>query len=95
MYVDVPVTYEKEPEGYVGRARARAAWCHMIADSEEELVTMARKVGLRDEWIQRDAHGVHYDLVPSKRTRAIQFGAIACDRQEFVTALRRIGAARG
>lgn len=89
VYVDAPVEYAKEVEGYVGFPRKRARWCHMIADTEPELHEMARRLGLRLEWAQRDRHGVHYDLVPSKRTLAISLGAIAADRRTFVEALRR------
>lgn len=52
-------------------------WCHMIADSREELDAMAVKIGLKVEWRQDSGTwGEHYDLIPRKRERAILFGAI-------------------
>lgn len=91
VYVDTPIEYPAEPKGYIGRARKHARWCHMIADTPAELVTMAIRVGLRTEWIQTGHHGVaHYDLVPSKRALAIRGGAIALDRRAFVRRLREL-----
>ena len=52
--------------------------CHLIADTLEELHEMARKLRMRPQWFQASPpHRVpHYDLVESKRTKAIQLGAI-------------------
>lgn len=78
VYVDEPVEYAKEVSGYVGRARAKPRWCHMIADTLDELHEMADRLGLRREWFQPDRRGFggdHYDLVPSKREQAVRLGA--------------------
>lgn len=59
--------------------------CHMVADSREELETMARKLGLKKEWIQESKREtgigslVHYDVSKSKRGTAIKLGAIPLD----------------
>jgi hypothetical protein len=75
---------------YVGRKRARARWCHMIADSEAELVAFAKRLGLRAEWLQ---HGgtpkVHFDIVPTKRDLAIRMGALSVDDRAFLEIRRR------
>ena len=86
MYVDSLVEYAAEPVGYVGRQRTRPRWCHMIADTVDELHEMADRVGLQRAWFQGD----HYDMVPTKRTLAIRFGAVALKRRPFVAVLRRI-----
>lgn len=51
----------------------------MWADTEEELHEMADKIGLKREWFQPyPEHSIpHYDLVPSRRLRAIKLGAVA------------------
>ena len=90
VYVDNTICYSQEPAGYVGRPRRDARWAHMIADTEAELHTMAAQIGLRREWFQGD----HYDVTPTKRERAIQFGAILLDRRDFVYTLRRFRASR-
>jgi hypothetical protein len=53
--------------------------CHMMADTEEELHAMARRLNLKRAWFQPGppAHSVaHYDLTVRKRARAVEFGAI-------------------
>lgn len=48
---------------------------HMIADTDEELQAMARKLKLRPEW----QHNDHYDLAASKRHEALKLGAVNVD----------------
>lgn len=90
VYVDEPVEYAEEPKGYVGRTRARARWCHMIADTSDELHAIAQRIGLRREWFQADRWVGHYDLVPTKRALAVRYGAVALGRREFVEQLRKL-----
>lgn len=70
----------------------RMVMCHMIADSPEELHAMADRIGVARKWFQRPpkASFWHYDIAKSKRALAVAAGAIACDRNTFVAALRRI-----
>lgn len=49
----------------------RMIMCHMIADNENELHTMAAKIGVARKWYQGD----HYDIALSKRVLAVQYGA--------------------
>ncbi len=58
--------------------------CHMIADTLEELNEMVLKIGMKLSWLQQSKGGLyHYDLVKSRRIRAIQNGAIEITRREF------------
>jgi hypothetical protein len=66
-------------------ARNRHEWCHLIADTDEELHTFAAKIGMLRCWFQGD----HYDLTPSRRAKAVAAGAVEVDRHEFVEVLRR------
>lgn len=54
-------------------------WCHLFADTDEELHAFARQIGLRREWFQEPpkASWRHYDLTASKRAVAISQGAVA------------------
>jgi FMN phosphatase YigB (HAD superfamily) len=47
-------------------------WCHMFADSLDELHAMAKTIGRNRCWFHR---GDHYDLTPSFRAKAIAAGA--------------------
>lgn len=56
--------------------------CHMMADTDEELHKMARKIGLKIIWHQScPPHSIsHYDLTRNKRYLAIMNGAKEVDR---------------
>lgn len=62
-------------------------WCHMIADTEEELHAMAERIGMRREWYQGD----HYDLRPDGRASALSLGAVEMPTREMA---RRVCAVR-
>ena len=50
--------------------------CHMIADSTEELLAMADKIGVQRKWIQKaGTYDEHFDICQSKKAKAIQLGA--------------------
>ena len=61
---------------------------HLIADTEEELHTFAKKIGLRREWFQTSSMP-HYDLTYSKAHKAILKGAMELTREEFINKLRK------
>jgi hypothetical protein len=49
--------------------------------AKDELHKLARRIGLRKEWAHRRRDGsVHYDLVPTKRQKAIELGAVEVKR---------------
>lgn len=51
--------------------------CHMIADTTEELLQMADKIGVQRRWLQAaGTYKEHFDICLSKRTLAIQHGAV-------------------
>jgi len=70
----------------------RMIMCHMIADTPDELHAMAAKIGVDRRWFQEPpkASFWHYDIAKSKRGMAMAFGAIECERNSFVMAIRRI-----
>ena len=55
-------------------------WCHLFADSKEELLEFGKKIGLKAEWFQ----GNHFDLTPKKRELAIQNGAVEMSVKEWM-----------
>lgn len=59
----------------------RMMMCHMVADTREELLEMADKIGVARKWIQDSRGGVvHFDICKSKRELAVKNGAIEADR---------------
>ena len=54
----------------------RMIMCHMVADTTEELLEMADRIGVARKWIQ-DAgeEHEHFDISMSKRALAVQYGA--------------------
>jgi hypothetical protein len=63
----------------------RMKMCHMYADTHEELVAMADKIGVARKWIQYPGHPVreHFDICLSKRARALAHGAIATEWRHY------------
>jgi hypothetical protein len=64
---------------YVDDMRARFGrmiMCHMMADTTEELLAMASKIGVARRWIQKAGTAKeHFDICLAKRALAVQFGA--------------------
>ena len=57
---------------------------HMIADTHDELESMARALRLSRSWIQKPGtYAEHYDLNEYKRSMAVRFGAIEVTKREI------------
>lgn len=70
----------------VGPRCFRAGCCHMTADTLDELLAFADRIGLRRAWLQ-DGDKVdrfHFDLTVGRRAAAIAAGAIEVDPYEFL-----------
>lgn len=63
-------------------------WCHLVADSLEELHDFARCLGLKRRWFQHQASYPHYDVTVAVREKALAMGAIDGDRLAIVTCAR-------
>lgn len=68
----------------------RMIMCHMIADSLQELHSMACAIGVRHKWFQEHSSTPHYDICRAKKRLALALGAIEVDRLEFVRIIRRL-----
>jgi NRPS condensation-like uncharacterized protein len=79
---------------YVDDMRAplgRMVMCHMIADSTDELLAMADRIGVQRRWLQHaGTPKEHFDIALSKRALAVAAGAIEVTRQEVGERLRRL-----
>lgn len=66
-------------------AYGRMKMSHMIADTTDELLEMAAKIGVPAKWIQhRGERREHFDVCQSKRAAAIAQGAQVVDNRGFV-----------
>jgi len=67
VYVDNVNIRADVPNG--GRM-VRAVWCHMTADTREELDAMADRIGMRRSWIQHPGTWKeHYDVTGPRRAQ--------------------------
>ena len=75
------------PTGYSRIWRHNEA-CHLVGDTETELVTFALGIGLKAEWLQR-GHCTHFDLTRNKRQQAVAAGAVEVNNFELVAWMRK------
>ncbi len=71
---------------YVDDMRARfgrMVMCHMFADTSDELLAMADRIGVSRRWLQHaGTHREHFDIALSKRALAVKAGAREITRSE-------------
>lgn len=72
----------------------RMVMCHMLADTDDELLTMADRIGVARRWHQKNGtpHS-HYDICKAKRALAVEFGAVQIGRRELAEIIQRKRAA--
>ena len=64
-------------------------WCHLAADTLDELHSFATRLGLRKSWFQSKGYP-HYDVTVSVRERALRMGAIDADRETIVGCCKQL-----
>jgi hypothetical protein len=71
-------------------------WCHLMADTVEELHGFAFKLGLQLSSYQGPPKTTapHYDITGFERDRAIRLGAVAVGRREIVDLFRKVRVSR-
>jgi hypothetical protein len=81
VYVD---NMYANPIGQFGRMKMS----HMAADTHDELIDMAKKIGVNVKWIQHEGEGgEHFDIAMGKRDLAIKHGAIPVGMYELCPAM--------
>ncbi len=71
--------YVDEPNKRYGRM----LMCHLFSADTEELHLMADRIGIKRKWFQ-DTKYPHYDICKSKRSAAIDLGAVPVDNRRMV-----------
>ncbi|GAB2733016.1 DUF4031 domain-containing protein [Nocardioides pakistanensis] len=57
--------------------RLDATWSHLMADTTEELLAFARRLGMNPRWIQKAGTSLeHFDVTEPKRQQALRLGAV-------------------
>jgi uncharacterized protein DUF4031 len=71
----------------------RGGCCHMTADTVDELVRFAWRIGLREKWLQdgERAARFHFDVTPERRAHAVRLGAVEVSSRELVAVMKRRG----
>ena len=70
----------------------RMVMCHMWADTLEELLAMADRIGVARRWLQQPpgASWVHFDVSLGMKATAIAAGAVLTDRYGPVEHVARL-----
>lgn len=85
VYID-QLTYH-EPKGKQAK-RYGTQWCHLFADTLEELHAFAGGLQQRRSYFQEHSNLPHYDLTPNKRQQAVRAGAIEVQTKAYLRKLR-------
>ena len=73
-----------------GASFGRMVMCHMMADSRKELLAMVDRIGVQRKWIQKaGTYWEHFDICMSKRTKAVEAGAIELSPVDLVRRMLR------
>ncbi|WP_084530736.1 DUF4031 domain-containing protein [Burkholderia sp. WSM2232] len=78
---------------YVDNARVTwrgRQWCHLVADSLDELHRFADSLGLKRGWFEAQASLPHYDVTVEVRDVALSRGAMQVDRRTLVLRGRQL-----
>lgn len=75
---------------YMRAAFGRMMMCHMIADTEDELLAMADRIGVARRWHQHaGTYRSHFDIALSKRALAVAAGAKEVTTMDIGRMLRK------
>jgi len=67
-------------------------WCHLLADSLDELHQFAQSIGLKKEWFQGHTKYPHYDMNENRRKIAVKKGAIEIDKRTTIEKAKKLKA---
>lgn len=78
-----------DPAAWVWRGKR---WCHLTADSMDELHAFAEQIGLKRQWFQAPPKTKypHYDMIEWRRTVAIRQGAQQISSRELLTKAKEL-----
>jgi len=65
-------------------------WCHLMADTLEELHQFTQLLGIDPRLFHRTASYPHYDITLEMREKVIQHGAIQADRRTIISCGKKL-----
>lgn len=65
-------------------------WCHMLADTLQELHEFAELINVDKRLFHRNASYPHYDITVEMRVIAIENGAIPADRKKTIECAKKL-----
>lgn len=65
-------------------------WCHLVADSVDELHAFAHRLGLKREWFQDRTRYPHYDVTVKLKERALDLGAHPGDKRTIIACAKNL-----
>lgn len=65
-------------------------WCHMLADSLQELHEFATLIEVDPRLFHRNASYPHYDITVQMREAALTNGAIKATRKQIIDAAKKL-----
>jgi len=80
---------------YVDNAKIKwrgKEWCHLVADTIDELHDFAMSLGLKRSWYQQTASYPHYDITTANRVKALQLGAKVANRKKIIECAKSLKA---
>lgn len=63
-------------------------WCHLVAESLDELHCFALSLGLKQSWFQAKGAYPHYDVTIAVRERALQLGAHPGSKAQIIASAK-------
>lgn len=65
-------------------------WCHMLADTLQELHEFAELIDVDKRLFHRNASYPHYDVTVQMRATAIEHGALPADRRKIIECAKKL-----
>ncbi|MGB3110768.1 DUF4031 domain-containing protein [Psychrobacter alimentarius] len=65
-------------------------WCHMLADTLQELHEFAALIDVDKRLFHRNASYPHYDVTVQMRETAIEYGALPADRRKIIECAKKL-----
>lgn len=65
-------------------------WCHLLADSLQELHDFAALIEVDKRLFHRNASYPHYDVTLQMREAALKNGAIAASRKQIIDSAKKL-----